>query len=116
MIDNLGVLGEKLTARELKKLGYNIIAANYKCPIGEIDLIAKDKDTLVFVEVRTRSSSKFGLPQETVNYRKQKKIRRVAEYYLVEHNIAALNCRFDVVGIVWQKGEEPQIEVIKDAF
>jgi len=118
MTRELGVSGEKLALEKITSQGYKVIDKNFTCKIGEIDIIAKDKDTLVFIEVRTKSNGKFGLPQETVNNRKQQKIRRVAEYYLLKNNLHGLNCRFDVVGILWRNGVgvESQVEIIKDAF
>jgi len=116
MNKNLGIKGEKLAAELVESEGYKLIMANYICRLGEIDLIARDNDTLVFIEVRTRKSDKFGLPQETVNLKKQKKIRQVAQYYLKYNNLSGVKCRFDVVGIVWKEGQKPKAELIKDAF
>lgn len=114
---SLGTKGEKLAQEKLKKLGYIIVAKNYTCPLGEIDLIAWDNKNLVFIEVRSRKGIKYGLPSETVNYHKQRKIRQVAQYFLVVNRLTDVFCRFDVVGIVWgEEGEKPQIEVLKDAF
>ena len=78
----LGFAGETLVAKHLEKNGYKIIAKNYTNSIGEIDIIAKQNNTLVFVEVKTRSSVKFGAPQEAVTPAKQNKIRNVALAYL----------------------------------
>jgi len=116
MTKDLGLQGEKLALEKISSQGYRILEKNFTCKIGEIDIIAKDKDILVFIEVRTKSNGKFGLPQETVNSKKQQKIRRVAEYYLLKNNLNGLICRFDVIGIVWQEGADPLIEIIKDAF
>lgn len=114
---SLGIKGEELAQEVLKKLGYKFIIRNFTCSMGEIDLIAWDKRTLVFIEVRSRKETKFGMPSETVNYNKQKKIRKVAQYFLVTNKLQDVYCRFDVVGIVWgQEGEKPKIEVLKDAF
>lgn len=113
----LGTKGEKLAWETLKKIGYKIVAKNYTCVLGEIDLIAWDNKTLVFIEVRSRKEIKYGMPAETVNHNKQRKIRKVAEYFLVVNRLADVYCRFDVVGIVWgEKGKKPQIEIFKDAF
>ena len=76
-----GAYYENLVAEYLKTQGYEILEKNYRCRIGEIDLIAKEGETLVFVEVKYRRSSEAGDPAEAVDYRKQKKISRVAEYY-----------------------------------
>ena len=114
---SLGTKGEELAQKTLKKLGYKIICKNYTCSLGEIDLVAWDNKTLVFIEVRSRKEIKYGMPSETVNYHKQRKIRQVAQYFLVVNKFRDIYCRFDVVSIVWGgEGEKPQIEVIKDAF
>jgi len=116
MTKDLGQFGERLALEKIISQGYKVLDKNFNCKIGEIDIIAKDKETLVFIEVRSKSNKKFGLPQETVNTKKQQRIRRVAEYYLVKNNLQSLNCRFDVVGILWQNNAGPEIEIIKDAF
>ncbi|MDK2822135.1 MAG: putative endonuclease [Clostridia bacterium] len=116
MSRDLGKQGEQLALRKIKSLGYKILEQNFRCKIGEIDLIAMDKNTLVFIEVRSKSTDKFGLPQETVNCQKQKKIRDVARYYLVKNKLTTENCRFDVIGIVWNGKGKPEIEIIKNAF
>ena len=95
-------------AAYLKKKGYRILEANFRCRFGEIDLIARDGAYLVFIEVKYRSSLKDGDSLEAVNRRKQRKIIRVAEYYLCMHQEKAdLPCRFDVIGI-----EEERIRLI----
>lgn len=76
----LGIKGEELAVKFLKKKGYRIISRNFKSPIGEIDIIAEDLGTFVFVEVKTRSDESFGYPFEAVNYKKREKLRRVALY------------------------------------
>ncbi|HKM40245.1 MAG TPA: YraN family protein, partial [bacterium] len=78
----VGKQGEEFAQRYLARLGYRIIERNFSCPIGEIDLIAQDGNTLVFIEVKTRSSLRFGLPEEAVTRTKQQKLRNVASYYL----------------------------------
>lgn len=113
---DLGQHGEELALKKLIGLGYKVLDKNFTCKIGEIDLIAKDKDALVFIEVRSKSNKEYGVPQETVNHKKQQKIRRVAEYYLIKNNLQDVYCRFDVIGILWQKNMEPYVEIIKDAF
>jgi putative endonuclease len=111
----LGKRGEDLAFRFLKKKGYRIIETNYVCKMGEMDLIAKEKDTLVFIEVKTRTSTMFGPPQLAVNSSKQRQLSKVALYYLKEKRLEDVKARFDVVAILLgQKGEE--IELIRDAF
>jgi putative endonuclease len=111
----LGDSGEELAAAFLKKQGYKIIDRNYRTPLGEIDLIARHKGTLVFIEVKTRRSSRFGSPQEAVHPAKQERLRTLAEYYLSQKGLGELNVRFDVVAILLQDGK-PRIEVIQGAF
>jgi putative endonuclease len=111
----LGKKGEDLALRFLKKRGYRIIEQNYVCKMGEMDLIAKEKDTLAFIEVKTRTSTAFGPPQLAVNSSKQRQLSKVALYFLKEKKLEDVKARFDVVAIILdQNGEE--IELIKDAF
>lgn len=101
-----------VTAEYLKTQGYEILEKNYRCRIGEIDLIAKEGETLVFVEVKYRRNDKMGDPKEAVNRKKQKKISMTASYYLMrECGRMDIPCRFDVAAVL---GE--QIEVVKNAF
>ena len=116
MRKNLGLKGEILAGKELEKRGYMILERNFTCKIGEIDIIAKNNNTLVFIEVRSRTKSDFGLPEESVNYKKQVKIREVAQYYLSKNNLHDVNCRFDVVGIVWESNKKIKMNLIKNAF
>ena len=94
-----GFIGEQIAENYLKSQGYKIIKTNYKCKLGEIDIIASDKDTLVFIEVKYRKTNIFGLPRETVNSYKQQKIRMVASIYINKNNLHNKPCRFDVVEI-----------------
>jgi putative endonuclease len=111
----LGKKGEEVAVRFLKKSGYHIIQRNYVCKMGEMDVIAKEKDTLVFIEVKTRTSAAFGLPQFAVNPAKQMQLSKVALSFLKEKKIEGIKARFDVVAIlIDSKGE--QIELIRDAF
>ena len=103
-----GDRGEAMAAEYLRENGYEILASQFRCRFGEIDLIARDGAYLVFIEVKYRSSLKDGDSLEAVNRRKQRKIIRVAEYYLCMHQEKAdLPCRFDVIGI-----EEERIRLI----
>lgn len=111
----LGKRGEEIALRFLKKQGYRIVTTNYICKMGEMDIIAQEKDTLAFVEVKTRTSTTFGPPQLAVNPAKQMQISKVALNFLKEKNLEDIKARFDVVAILLgPKGE--QIELIKDAF
>ena len=111
----LGRRGEELALRFLKKSGYKIIERNYVCKMGEMDIIAQEKDTLVFVEVKTRTSMDFGPPQLAVNPTKQMQLSKVALNFLKEKRLEDVKARFDVIAIVLRPtGEE--IELIRDAF
>ena len=83
----LGSKGERLTIKYLKKQGYQILETNYRVPCGEADIIAKKGNNIVFVEVKTRTSTKFGMPGEAVGYIKQQKYKEIALYYLTKHDI-----------------------------
>ena len=107
----LGTSGEVLAKKFLKKKGYRIVEVNYVNKIGEIDIIAKQGETIVFVEVKTRSSLKFGLPSEAVGFYKQNKIRSVALSYLKTTKNLETPARFDVIEVF---GEE--IRHIENAF
>ena len=96
----LGVQGEILAAEFLKENGYKILAQNYKTKIGEIDIVAKDSDTIVFVEVKDRQTKRFGMPREAVTPYKQNKIRTVATQYLLAKKLTNAQVRFDVVEIL----------------
>ena len=96
----LGALGERHAARLLRSKGMRIIEANYRVPQGEIDLIAREGDTLVIVEVRTRTSKTFMSPFSSVNDHKQAQVARVARHYRLEHKLAEVYYRFDVVEVI----------------
>jgi putative endonuclease len=110
----LGIEGEELAVRFLKKKGYKIVSRNFKSPVGEMDIIAEDGDTLVFIEVKTRTDDSFGHPFEAVTPRKREKLRKVALGYL-KHSRRDVPSRFDVLSIETD-GANHKIEHIKDAF
>jgi putative endonuclease len=112
----LGILGEELAFHELRRRGYKILLRNYECALGEIDLIAKEKGALVFIEVKTRSSDAMGSPAEAVTLEKRRQIVRVAKYYLKRYGISDRACRFDVVSVRMSPNKEPTIEVLESAF
>jgi putative endonuclease len=112
---DFGKRNEQLAAEFLKKSGYSIIEKNYRCKTGEIDIIAKDRGTLCFVEVKARSSQAFGLPQEAVGQRKQKQVSLAALDFLSKRGLLDKSARFDVVSVLWQEGD-PVFNLIKDAF
>lgn len=99
-MNKLGVLGEKQAKDYLIKNKYKILKTNYVCPIGEIDIVAKQNDVIVFVEVKTRSNTNFGLPRESVTKTKQNKIRSVATCFLKQNNLINAAVRFDVIDIL----------------
>lgn len=108
----IGGIYEQKAGEYLKEQGYTILEYNYRCRIGEIDIVARDGRYLVFVEVKYRKNTKSGLPQEAVNLHKQEKISKTAYFYLVQHKLPMdTPCRFDVAAIL---GEE--ITVVKNAF
>ena len=111
-----GEKAEDIAAKYLEKSGYEIIEKNFTTKLGEIDIIAKDNDTLVFVEVKARTSLKFGLPEHSITYTKQRKISKVALLYLKARKQITKNkkARFDVVSIL--TGKEFKIRLIKNAF
>lgn len=113
----LGDLGEKHAARSLALSGYSILARKFRCRFGEIDIIAIDKGTLVFIEVRSRSDEEYGLPYETINRRKRQHIRRVAAAFQMKYGLLDHDSRFDCVSVIFGKnGGLKDIEIIKDAF
>jgi putative endonuclease len=110
-----GKEGEKIAADFLKKKGYRIIETNFRCAIGEIDIIAREKDELVFVEVKTRTSGDLGFPEQAVGIKKQKKMSQLALWYLQKKNTKDTAMRFDVLAImILPAGNE--IKLIKNAF
>ena len=112
-----GDRGERAAAKFLKKLGYRIVARQYATPWGEIDLIALDGHSFVFVEVKTRTSTVAGQPFEAVDREKQTKLTRMALAYLKRYKLLEHPARFDVVSIVWPEDvRNPQIRHIKNAF
>ncbi len=112
----LGKKAEDIAEKFLKEKGYEILQRNYQFGHGEIDIIAKDGDVLVFVEVKSRSDSRFGDPEYALSYPKQKMLVRSAHGYLYEKNIDEVECRFDLVAIKLYEGKEPEINHIESAF
>ncbi len=112
---SLGKKGEDIAVAQLKKLGYKIIVRNYRGRLGEIDIIARDKDTLAFIEVKTRKTEEFGNPKEEVTRRKRHQISKVALEYLKRNGLSSVKARFDVVAIKLDK-DSNRIEVVKNAF
>lgn len=113
--DALGDRGEDVAARFLRHLGYKIIVRNFRCALGEIDMIARDKETLVFVEVKTRAEDD-PTPEDQVNAHKRHKMTVVAKSYLGRYGFPQPAARFDVVAIVWPEGQEPAVRHTVSAF
>lgn len=108
----LGTVTERRAEEYLQRLGYEITERNYRVKTGEIDRIAREGDTLCFIEVKYRKGDAFGLPEEAVNARKQQRIRRTAEWYLATHGQGtAFAVRFDVVAM-----DDTEIRLYRDAF
>lgn len=104
----LGITGEQLAQNFLAKKGYRILTTNYRSRYGEIDIVCLDGDTVVFVEVKTRSSEKFGTPAEAVTFRKRNRLRQLAQMYLITHNLETYPVRFDVLSLIFSS---PRIEI-----
>lgn len=109
-----GARGEDLASAHLERMGYRIIARNVRTPFGEIDIVAEDADTLVLVEVKTRSSRRFGHPKEAVDRRKQTKLVACGTHYL--KTAPGRRARFDVVSILDDGNAPPVVEVTRNAF
>jgi len=111
----LGKEGELIAENYLKKKGYKLVERNYRCPVGEMDLIALDRKVVVFIEVKTRSDHRFGNPLESVHWHKQQKMSKTALFFLSQHRLHQREARFDVIGISLE-GREPVVEHIQNAF
>lgn len=112
----LGLLGEELAYQLLASKGYKVLLKNYECALGEIDMIAKDRGFLVFIEVKTRSSDAFGSPAEAVTLHKRHQILKSAQFYMKRYGIKDAPCRFDVVSVILPASGDPTLEVIEGAF
>jgi putative endonuclease len=113
----LGALGERHAARMLRARGFRLLEANYRTKFGELDLIARDGDTLVFVEIRTRTSEAVVTPMESVNAEKQARIARLARYYRRARRLSDCHCRYDVVEVLaTPTGTVRAVRHIENAF
>lgn len=110
---DIGNIGENMACKFLLENGYEILQRNFAKPYGEIDIIAKDKDFLVFIEVKARKNTNFGYPRDFVNKSKIKKITDVAQIYMLEEKLLDIKFRFDVIEIIF---EENKITHLKNAF
>ena len=113
---SLGESGENLAVRELTARGYAILARRYRTRHGEIDIVAQHGATLVFVEVRARTTGEFGRAAETVTAAKRRQVMAMASEYLARRRITNRPCRFDVVAIDGARGERPEVTIFADAF
>ncbi len=112
----LGRRGEEAAARFLKKLGYTIVARGHRDHIGELDLVAVDGRTVVFIEVKTRTTHDAGHPADAVDDAKQQRITRLALAYMKRHDLLECAARFDVIAITWPDRGRPTIEHFQNAF
>jgi len=113
----LGAIGEEAAVRALRRRGYRIRDRNVRCPMGELDLVAEDRGTLVFLEVKTRSTSDYGGPFEAISLFKQQRLQRLAVYYLSTRRLMDRPCRFDAVSVcVDSAGRIQAVELLVDAF
>lgn len=113
--DKFGGRGENVAARFLRNRGFRIICRNFRCELGEIDIIARDGRTLVFVEVKTRAYDDPA-PEEQVNRFKQHQITKAARHFLARYGAQQPPARFDVVAVIWPTGQDPQIRHTPHAF
>jgi putative endonuclease len=111
----LGKEGEDLALKKVESLGYTCIARNYRCSLGELDLVARDGDSLVFIEIKTRKGKSLDYAKEAVHARKQRQMSKVALAYMKKHRCEDVRARFDVV-VIHQQGLDREIEVIRNAF
>jgi putative endonuclease len=110
-----GKAGEDLALKKVESLGYKCIARNYRCSLGELDLIARDGETLVFIEIKTRKGRSLDYAKEAVHARKQRQMSKVALAYMKRTGCEDAKARFDVV-VIHQRGLDKEIEVIRNAF
>ena len=116
-IPRLGERGERAAARYLRRRGYKLLARKQRNRLGELDLVVLDGDTVVFVEVKTRTSTDRGHPAEAVTADKQRRLTRLALGFLKAHALLEYSARFDVVAVIWAPGSRrPTIEHFPDAF
>ena len=112
----LGLRGEEIACAYLEKKKYTIVTRRFRMFHGEIDIVARDGTTLVFVEVKARADESFGRPEESVTPGKQRQIRKIAQGYLVENPLCDVACRFDVIAILFGDGGGYRLEHFVDAF
>lgn len=114
---DIGSLGEDIAENFLKESGYVILERNFRCKVGEIDVIGKDNKYIVFIEVKTRYGNLYGTPAESITYSKQHKIYKAAQLYILKKKLYNFNFRFDVVEVILNiKDNFHSVKLIKDAF
>ena len=111
-----GRKGERIACRFLMRQGFDILARRYCNGTGEVDIIAFEKETLVFLEVKTRSSRQFGDPWEFVDRNKQYRIRRTAERFIADQDMNRYAYRFDIISVVMSSGTKPEVRLLRNAF
>ncbi len=112
----LGKRGEEIACRELRRRGYEILDRRYRTRLGELDIVARDGHTIVFVEVKARRTLLYGAAREAITARKREKLTRMAAAYLGRKRLGACACRFDVVSVQFADSARPTISVVIDAF
>lgn len=113
---SLGTRGEMLACDYLCQQDYRILEKNFRCPLGEIDAIAEKAGRLRFIEIKTRSGAGFGRPEEAVHPQKQKKLTKLAMWYLKERKLSDTSISFDVLAVDWSPSVKPVFTLIEDAF
>jgi putative endonuclease len=112
----LGQRGEQIAAAHLREQGYQILARNWRCPVGELDIVAREGETLAFVEVRTRRGDRYGTPEESITPAKQAKLVELAQTYLQENGLSDENWRIDVVALEMdRRGRLKRLNLIRNA-
>ncbi|MDR0888495.1 MAG: YraN family protein [Coriobacteriales bacterium] len=112
----LGARGEDIAVKYLKREGFKIMDRNWRCTPGEADVVAREDDDIVFIEVKTRTSGDNGLPEEAVNRQKRKKYENIAIHYLASHDLASARVRFDVISIILVGNTKAFLRHHRDAF
>jgi putative endonuclease len=113
----LGKIGEDYATQFLRKNGYAVLRRNWRCALGEIDIVAQEKDFIAFVEIKTRKSASFGPGYSSVNSAKQLKLIKLAHMYLKRYGLSDRPCRIDIISIDMERdGSVLNIELLKDAF
>jgi putative endonuclease len=113
---SLGISGEDLACRELERRGYSVLERRYRTRFGEIDIVCRDGPTVVFVEVKARTSDRYGEPAGAVTLHKQARVTAMAEDYLARRHLHGVPCRFDVVAVEFEPGAGLKVVVFQNAF